>query len=151
MSASGAGGPRVQRLYQQAANAKTLGGLIFASIGTVLFAFRDAAASTILTVFDVFLIPLGQLATELGNLVLATFGGAARIVFAGAIGTAQSVAPGGFFSGILGFTIAVGVVLLTLYLIRAYVSEEPTSNFFPGVPFDPPTPGLLDPEEDDKD
>jgi hypothetical protein len=56
-----------------------------------------------------------------------------------------------FDLGPFSFALGIGSVLLALYVLRAYISEEPTSNFFPGIPFDVPTPGFLGPEEDDKD
>lgn len=153
MSASGgAGGPRVQALFDRAANADSLAGLIFTGLGAVLLSVGTAMASGVLTVADVVIVPLATLTNAVGQLIDATFGGAAMIVDFGAIATALSIGPGGMFNlGPFSFALGIGAVLLALYVLRAYISEEPTSNFFPGLPFDVPTPFLTGPEEDDKD
>lgn len=152
MSASGAGGPRVRELFERAANAGSLGGVIFQGMGAVLLAIGGALASGVLTIADVFIVPLQALIGGVSDVIGSFFGGAATIIDFGAIGTAISIGPGGMFNvGPLTFALAVGAILLAFWLMRAYVSEEPTSNVFPGLPFDVPTPGFLDAEEDDKD
>lgn len=149
--ATGAGGPRVRRLFERALKADSIGAVIFQVIGTAFFAVGTAIASGILTIADVVIIPLQALTAAVGSLIAAIFGGAASIINLGAIASALSIGPGGRFASPISYILAIGIVLGALYLVRAYTSEEPTSNFFPGVPFDPPTPGLLDPEEDDED
>lgn len=145
-----AGGPRVRNLFDRAADADSLAGVIFQGIGAVLLAIGTAVASGILTVADVVLIPLGALAEAGGDLVDAIFGGSAFILEMGAIETGLSLR-GTFALGPFTFALAVGSVLLALYIVNAYVSEEPTGNFVPGIPFDIPTPGFQGPEEDKED
>lgn len=144
------GGPRVRDLFNRAADADSLGGVIFQGIGAVLLAVGTAVASGILTVADVVIIPLGALANAAGELVDAIFGGSAFIIEVGARVTGESFT-GMFNLGPFTFALAVGSVLLALYVVNAYVSEEPTGNFVPGIPFDIPTPGFTGPEEDKED
>jgi len=152
MSASGAGGSRVRRLFDRAASADSLAGVIFQGLGAVLLAVGTAIASGVLTVADVVIVPLSALTTAAGQLIDAIFGGAARIIDFGALATALSIGPGGMFNlGPFSFALGIGAVLLGLYVVTAYLSEEPTGNFVPGIPFDVPTPGFTGPEEDDED
>lgn len=144
------GGPRVRDLMNRAADADSLAGVIFTGLGAVLLAVGTAVASGILTVADVIIIPLSALANAAGDLVDAIFGGSALIIDAGAIETAESLR-GLFALGPFTFALAVASVLLALYVVNAYVSEEPTGNFVPGIPFDIPTPGFQGPEEDKED
>ncbi|QLH83225.1 hypothetical protein [Halosimplex pelagicum] len=149
---SAAGGPRVRRLFNRAAEAGDLRTVIFRGIGAVLFAGGSAVASGVLTVADLIIIPVSAMATASGELVSAIFGGSAQIINVGAIATALSIGPGGMFNlGPLTFALGFGAVLLALYLVVAYLSEDPTGNFVPGIPFDIPTPGFAGPEEDDED
>lgn len=153
MSASGgAGGPRVRSLFDRAASADSLGGVIFQGIGAVLLAVGTAIASGVLTVADVIIVPLSTLTNAAGQLIDAIFGGAANIIDLGALSTALSIGPGGMFNlGPFSFALGIGAVLLGLYVVTAYLSEEPTGNFVPGIPFDIPTPGFQGPEEDDEE
>jgi len=145
-----AGGSRTQRLFNRASSADSLAEVIFTGIGAVLFAIGSAIAAGILTVADLITVPLSALATAAGELVSAIFGGAAFVIRIGAQTTGLSIAPGSMFDvGPLTLALAVASVLLALYIVNAYVSEEPTGNFVPGIPFDIPTPGFTGPEEDD--
>jgi hypothetical protein len=145
-----AGGPRVQELFDRARDAGSLGAVIFNGLGAIFFAIGGAIASGILTVADVIIIPLSALANAAGQMVNAIFGGAAFIIQIGAQTTGVSIQPGAMFDvGPFTFALGIGAVLLALYLVTAYVSEEPTGNFVPGLPFDIPTPGFGGPEEDD--
>lgn len=150
MSASGAGGPRVQRAFERAASAGSIGRVIFLGLGAVLTAVGSALASGVFTLADIFIIPANAFIEGVGGLVGSVFGGAATIVDLGALGSAISLGPDGLFSSPLSFPIAVGVILLGIYLVIAFVSEEETTNFFPliGSGFDVPTPGFLDAEEE---
>ena len=153
MSASGgAGGSRVTALFERASSADSLSGVIFQGIGAVLLAFGTAIASGVLTIADVVIVPIQTLTGAVGQLIDATFGGAAMIVDFGAISTALSIGPGGMFNlGPFSFALGIGAVLLGLYVVTAYLSEDATGNFVPGIPFDIPTPGFGGPEEDDEE
>ncbi|WP_424001188.1 hypothetical protein ACOZ4I_15695 [Haloarcula salina] len=150
MSASGAGGSRVRSLFDRAANAGSIGAVLFQGIGAVLFAIGSALASGVLTIADVFIIPAQSFIGAVGGLIDAVFGGAAQIINFGAIATALSLGPGGRFASPLSFGFAFAMVLLAFYILLAYISEEDTTNFFPliGTGFDLPTPGFLDSEEE---
>ena len=152
MSASGAGGPRVQQLFEDAANAGSLGGVIFRGIGGILLAVGTAIASGVLSIADVVIVPLNALTSAAGQLIDAIFGGAAQIIDFGALASALSIGPGGMFNlGPFSFALGIGAVLLGFYILVAYLSEEPTGNFVPGIPFDIPTPGFTGPEEDEEE
>ena len=152
MSASGAGGPRVRDLFNRAASADSLGGVIFQGIGAILLAVGTAIASGVLSIADVLIVPLNALTSAAGQLIDAIFGGAAQIIDLGALATALSIGPGGMFNlGPFSFALGIGAVLLGLYIVVAYLSEEPTGNFAIGIPFDIPTPGFTGPEEDEED
>jgi hypothetical protein len=142
------GGPRVRSLFDRASEADSLAGVIFQGVGAVLLAIGTAIASGILSVADVIIIPLQSLAAAAGDLIDAIFGGSAFIIETGARVTGLSFT-GMFNLGPFTFALAIGSVLLGLFVVNAYVSEEPTGNFVPGIPFDIPTPGFTGPEEDD--
>lgn len=153
MSASGgAGGPRIRALFERAADAGSLSAVIFRGIGAILFAVGTAVASGVLTIADVLIVPIQALTTAASDLITAIFGGAASIINIGAISTALSIGPDGRFNlGPLTFALAVGAILLALYLVNRYVSNDFTGNVIPGVPFDAPTPGFEGPEEEEGD
>jgi uncharacterized membrane protein YczE len=142
-----AGGPRVRDLFNRAADADSLAGVVFRGIGAILLAVGTAVASGILTIADVVIVPLEALTSAAGDLIDAIFGGSALIIESGAVETAESLR-GLFAVGPVTFALGVGSVLLALYVVNAYVSEEATGNFVPGLPFDIPTPGFGGPEED---
>ncbi|MFC6757889.1 MULTISPECIES: hypothetical protein [Haloarcula] len=151
MSASGAGGGRVSDLFDRAAEADNLASIIIQGFGAVFLAIGSAIASGIITVADVIIIPLSALANAGGDLVGAIFGGAGQIIEFGALATALSIGPDGAFNiGPFTFALGVGAVLLALWLVTAYVSEDSTGNFVPGIPFDIPTPGFTGPEEEEE-
>lgn len=149
MSASGAGGSRVSDLFDRAASADSLAEIIFTGLGAVFLSLGTAIASGVLTVADVVIVPIATLTNAVGDLIDAIFGGSAQIIDMGAITTALSIGPGSRFDvGPFTFALAVASVLLALYVVTAYLSEEETGNFVPGIPFDIPTPGFTGPEED---
>lgn len=150
MSASGAGGPRVQRLFDRAASADSIGEVIFTGLGAILLAIGTGIASGVLTLADVFIVPAQSFIGAVGDLIDAVFGGAAGIINLGALASGFSIGPEGLFASPLSFPIAIGIVLLGFYVLLAFVSEEETTNFFPliGTGFDVPTPGFLDAEEE---
>ena len=146
-----AGGDRVRSLFNRAESAGSLSRLIFNGIGAVFLAVGSALASGVLTVADLIIVPLSALGNAAGLNIDAIFGGAAQIINIGAGSTALSLGPGGAFNvGPFTFALAIGSVLLGLYLLVAYLSEGSTGNFVPGIPFDIPTPGFSGPEEDDE-
>jgi hypothetical protein len=151
MSASGAGGPRVRRLFRRAAETDNIGQAIFRGIVAVVGAIGTALASGILTLADLLIIPAQALGINLGALVDAIFGGAAFIIRAGAAATGISIGPNGLFASPLSFALAVGAVLLALYLVVRYLALPETGNLIAGLPFDFPSPGIEDPEEEEGD
>jgi hypothetical protein len=151
-SDSGAYGERVRDLFDRASKAENIGEIIFTGVGGVALAIGGALSSGILTVADVFILPAQAFIEGVIGLVGSIFGGASTIIDLGALGSAISLGPSGLFQSPLSFPIAVGVILLGLYLVVAYTSEEPTTNFLPlvGSGLDLPTPFFTDSEEDDK-
>ena len=142
---------RVTRLFNRAKRADSLAGIIFQGFGAVFLAVGTAIASGILSIADVLIIPLGALTNGAANLVGSIFGGSALIIDFGALATAASIGPGGTFNlGPFSLALGVGSVLLALYVVQAYRSEDSTGNFVPGIPFDIPTPGFIGPEEEEE-
>lgn len=142
MSASGAGGPRVQRLFERAASADSLGGVIFQGIGAILLAIGTGIASGVLTIADLVIVPAQALIQAGADLIDAVFGGAATIIDFGAIGTAISIGPDGLFNlGPLSFALGIGAALLGLYLIIQFAQQRVTGDSFlagglgPDLPF----------------
>jgi hypothetical protein len=149
MSASGAGGPRVRRLFDRAKNAGSIGGVIFQGLSAILLAIGGALASGILTLADVFIKPMAAFASGAAGLTESFLESFGLVIDFGAIGSARSIGPGGLFASPLSLPIAFGIVALSAYVIIAFVSEEETTNFFPlvGSGLDIPTPGAEDAEE----
>jgi hypothetical protein len=152
MSASGAGGPRVRRLFDRAKNAGSIGGVIFQGLSAILLAIGGALASGIFTMADIFILPAQAFAREAAGLVESILGAFGIVIDFGAIASARSIGPGGLFASPLSLPLAVGIILLSAYLVVAYTSEEATTSFFPliGSGFDPPTPGWTDAEEEEE-
>jgi hypothetical protein len=152
MSASGAGGPRVRRLFDRAKNAGSIGGVIFQGLSAILLAVGGALASGVLTLADVFILPLEAFATGAANLTESFLGAFGIVIDFGAIASATSIGPGGLFESPLSLPIAFGIIGLSAYIILAFTSEEDTTNFFPlvGSGFDVPTPGFTDAEEEEE-
>jgi hypothetical protein len=148
VSASGAGGPRVRRLFRRAAEADDLSGILFQGIGAVVFAIGSALASGVLTLADIIIVPMQALTTAVGDLINAIFGGAADIIGAGAVASATSLL-GRFNIGPFTFALGIASVLLGLLAVNAYLSYERTGNVAIGLPFDVPTPGVEGPEEEE--
>ncbi len=151
MSASGAGGGRVRRLFERAAAADSIAGVVFQGIGAILLSVATAIAGGVLSVSDLFIIPLGSVASAAGNFISGFFGGIATLFNVGAAGSASQIGPGSAFA-LVGFPAAAALVGLTVYIIAAVTSEEATTNFFPliGTGFDIPTPGFTGPEEEEE-
>lgn len=137
-------------LLERAKNAESLEGLIRQGIGGALLAIATAFISGVLSFADLFIKPINAFGAALGDLVTALFGSPAKIIIAGAQASINSLLFG-WNLGPFTFVLAIAVVLLGLWLVQAYRSEEPTSNIIPGLGFDVPTPGLTGPEEDDDD
>ena len=151
MSASGAGGDRIRDLFRRAAEAGSLGAIVFRGIGAVLLAVGTAFASGVLTVADLVIQPAQATIDGVTGLIGSIFGGAELVIDLSALTTAVSLGPSGRFA--LGpFTLALGVgaILLALFAMNAYLSDDTTGNFAVGLPFDIPTPGFQGPEEDDE-
>jgi|GEM_PF-3069888 len=53
--------------------------------------------------------------------------------------TALETSFGETVAGILAFPIAIGIVMLSLYLVVQYLSEAETGDTLPGIPVDVPT------------
>jgi len=148
MSASG--DDRVWRLFAMA-EGRSLASIILQAFGTVFLGIGTALTTGIVTVADVFIIPLGELTQGAGNLIGSIFGGSALIIDFGALATALSIGPDGAFNvGPFTFALGIGAALLGFYLIIAYLSEDSSGNFVPGIPFDLPTPGFIGPEEEEE-
>jgi hypothetical protein len=139
-----------RELMNRAAGAGDLASVAFQGIGGVFLAIATGLITGIITVFDVFIVPARSLAGALGDLVTAIFGAPANIILAGAQSTIESLL-GQFNVGPLTFALGIGAVLLGLYLVNRYVALESTGNLIPGLPFDVPTPGVEDPEEEEED
>jgi hypothetical protein len=151
MSASGDDGSRVRRLFERAAAADSIAGVIFQGVSAVLLAVATALATGVLTLGDLFIIPLGGLAQATGGIIGGFFGGIGRLFRVGSIGSASQLAPGSPLA-FFGFPLAAALVGLTAYIMVAVLSEQDTTNFLPfiGTGIDVPTPGLIDAEEEEE-
>lgn len=153
MSASGGGSglsQRVSDLFDRAGRADSLADIMVNGIGAILFAFAAILIEGSFTVAEIIILPAAALGEALADLAIALFGSPARIIIAGAQATAQSLV-GQFNVGPLTFALGVGAVLLALYLIQAFRSEEETANIIIGSGIDIPTPGFEGPEEENNE
>lgn len=144
-----AGGERVSALFDRASSADSLAEVIFTGLGAILLSVGGAISSGVLTVADVVTIPISAVTEGAGGLIGSLFGAAENIIDLGGLATALSLGPNGMFNvGPFTFGLAVGSLLLGFWVLRAYIALETTSNVFPGLPFDIPTPGFTDAEEE---
>lgn len=108
------------------------GPLLVTSLLLPVITFLDRVALGIGTILDVFIVPVRAVINGVGHLMLSILLGAADIVAAGAGTSAESLRVGILTAlGPLTFPIGVGTILLTAYLMEAYLSQEPTSDFIP--------------------
>jgi uncharacterized membrane protein YedE/YeeE len=151
VSSGGAGGSRVRRLFQRASRAGSITGVVFQGVAAIALGIATAIASGVLTVADLFIIPVGAFADAAGNFIGGFFGGIGTLFGAGAAGSASQIGPGSPLA-LVGFPLAAVLVALTAYVIVAYASEEETTNFFPliGSGIDLPTPGFTDSDEEEE-
>ncbi len=124
-------------LFDRARSAASLQGLLKQGIGGSILAVFFGLTSGVLSVADVVIKPLDALASALGNLTTAIFGGPAEIVLAGVEATAQSIL-GPFNLGPLSFALAIAAVLAGLWIVAMYRDEEDTGNILVGLPIDIP-------------
>lgn len=151
MSASSGGlSQRVQDLLDRAGRADSLADIMVNGIGAILLTIAAIIIEGSFTIADIIIKPAAALANALADLMIALFGSPARIIIAGAQATAESLV-GQFNVGPLTFALGIGAVLLALYLIQAFRSEEETANIIIGSGIDIPTPGFQGPEEEDED
>lgn len=136
-----------QDLFDRAKNAADLQSLLKQGIGGSILAVFFGLTSGILSLADVVIKPVDALATALGDLTTAIFGGPAQIVLAGVQATAESIL-GPFNLGPLSFALSIAAVLAGLWVLSRYRDEEDTGNLIPGLPFDAPVVGEVEEDED---
>lgn len=115
-----------QDLLDRAAG-KDLEKLLRQGFGGTLLAISTALISGILTVADLFIKPMDALARALGDMVWAIFGAPPQVVIAGAEASVDSLL-GPWGLGPFTLPLAIGVVLLSLFLVNVYVSSDRTTN-----------------------
>lgn len=132
------GDRRAWNLFGRAKDADGLEGILMQGIGGAFLAFFTALATGILTVGDFVIEPLAAFADAGVQIVETLFGDVLTgIVGAGARESAESLT-GDFSLGPFTIVLAVGVLLLTWWLISQYLQEDETSNIIPGVGYDIP-------------
>lgn len=113
---------------------KGLKGIVALMFLLPFYAGFNALADLIEAIANVPISMLSALADSFGGLIEAMFGGSANIIDAGAMESARALTTGIWAQfGPLTFPIAVGVVLLTSYMIMLYAKEEETGDL--GIPF----------------
>lgn len=136
-------------LIQRARSYPTLGALLFGGIGGVILAFFEQVIRFMLAIVDFFLVPLTTFTGQLGNIIIAFVGGAARIITQGAVTSVESIAPTGAFAlGPFTFAEGIGAAALGLFAMVIVLSLAPTSDLIPFSFTDFP---LLGVDEDDED
>lgn len=108
---------------------KGLGKVMGRAIVLPITTFFASVAGLIVALFNIPISTADSLAFNLGLVVNALVGGQAGILQQGATVTQQNLA----IFGVLGFLVAVAVVLGGWYLFAAYREEDETSNIFPGL------------------
>jgi hypothetical protein len=147
-----AGGDRVRDLFRRAADAGSLGVIIFRGMGAILLAVASVLVTGLFTIADVVVRPLQALIGGVSGLIGSLFGGTILIIDTSAITTALSLGPGGRFAvGPLTFALGIASILLVFVAVNLYLSEPETGNFAIGLPFDIPTPFFQGPEEDNEE
>lgn len=136
-----------QDLFDRAKNASDLQSLLKQGIGGSILAVFFGITSGILSLADVVIKPVDALATALGDLTTAIFGGPAEIVLAGVQATVESIL-GPFNLGPASFALSIAAVLAGLWVLSRYRDEADTGNLIPGLPFDAPIVGEKEEDED---
>ena len=122
-------------------------------LGVVVSPFL-AFADIVSAIGTFFATPLVETASSIGSLQAALFQAPADLVSAGfgvsedVLATFLSDSLAGLFAG----PVAVGMVMLSLFLVVQYLQEAETGDAIPGLPFDIPTRALgVEEEEDPED
>lgn len=119
-------------LIDRAKQYPNLGALIFGGLGGAILAFFEEIIQFIQAIFGFVVDPLVVFTGQLGNIIIAFVGGAARIIFQGSATTISSIAPGGSFAlGPFTFAEAIGAAALGLMVMAAVLALSPTSNLIP--------------------
>lgn len=115
-----------------------------------LYEFFRSSADAVEAIFNVPISILSALADSFGGLIGALFGGSANIIDAGAMESTRALTTGIWAQfGPFTFVVAVGVVLLTSYMIMLYAKEEETGDL--GIPFNTTDIPLIGSDEDGGD
>lgn len=132
---SGAGGPRVDKLFEQAKSADSLAESIRLWMAAIIGAIGTVMASGVLTIADIVIKP-AQAVADIGALgVQVIFGSPLRVVLAGTNETINALL-GPFGLGPFALPFSVVIVLLTFWIVARYLREDETGNIFPTVPVD---------------
>jgi len=127
-----------------------------ASVVGVLLSPFLALSNIIQAIGSFFTIPFTQGGIAIGEMITALFSAPAGLIQSGTNISENALSM--FFSenlaGILALPVAVGVVLLSLFLVSVYLNEEETGDTLPGTFIDVPDIGPLQlgvEEEDEED
>lgn len=124
--------------------------LFTSSIAGLLISPIVAGIDIINAVTAFFTTPFTETAESISDLAGALFQAPANLVESGAriSESALQTFLGPSLAGVLALPVAVGVVMLSLYLIVVYLNERETGDTIPGLPVDVPT-DVLGVEEED--
>lgn len=124
----------------ETARAGIMGAII--AVFTLFIDFWIAVAETVL-------VPLGEMATQLGNVVRAFIGGGAGIIGQGAESTIASLAPGSIWSfGPLGFAAGIIAAGLGWVVMSYFLGIGFTGNTIPFTSIDIPFIGVDEEDEE---
>lgn len=119
----------IERVENLSTSDITIGNAITGGIALIIGVFGTGVADVLNAIRSVIIEPVQTLAFGVADIVRETLGGSASIIGSGAATTGGSVDQ----FGILGFTVAVGIVLATAWLFAQIAEEEETSDSF--LPF----------------
>lgn len=129
--------PRVSGLFDRAANAESLGGLLKMGFGGFVLSIFAGLVSGVLSLTDLVVRPINAFGLAIVDLIDATFGGGASILLAGVESSVVALL-GPWAIGPFTFPFALGIVLLSLAMIAIYREQEFTGNIIAGLPIDIP-------------
>ena len=120
-------------------NWNSIGGAVAGGIMGAFTGFFSGLIDTIQAIFNLFVLPIDELGTQVANFLGALVGGGADIITQGAVTTQQAIAPGQSWAvGPLTFAFGVVSAAAGWYVFARVLAADATSDLLPFTGTDVP-------------
>lgn len=133
--------------YLAMAEGKDLNQITVEGLGGYIYAAFAAMMAATIAFFQIPIKGFEGVADAIGSIIQGFLVSPTEGIATAAALSAQQVSIFGF----LALPAYVVVVLMSFGIVALYLSWKSSGNLIPGIPWDFPSPGFQDPEEDDPD